>query len=102
MRVSSVAFSAGFIWWLTRSGGLLMTMLMGVPAWRHIDLLPVLARPADDADDDDEDTSGDEAGRAAGAEGPDSELQSDLAADRAVDGLFDRGHAAPHQPRSAP
>ncbi len=51
VNVASVTFTAGFIWWLTRSGGLITTMLMGVPAWRHVDLLPVLARPADDDDE---------------------------------------------------
>ena len=53
VKVSSVAFTAGFVWWLTRGGGLLATMLMGIPAWRHIDLAPVLARRLDDEDDDD-------------------------------------------------
>src|SRR4029453_12776962 len=48
VKVSSVAFTAGFVWWLTRGGGLLATMLMGIPAWRHIDLAPVLARQLDD------------------------------------------------------
>jgi len=42
-RVASVAFSAGFVWWLTRAGGVMTTMLAGVPAWRHVDLLPVLS-----------------------------------------------------------
>ena len=59
-RVASVSFSAGFIWWLTRGGGLLTSMLMGVPAWRHIDLLPVLARNFDDEDEADGDRDGDE------------------------------------------
>jgi hypothetical protein len=54
VKVSSVAFTAGFVWWLTRSGGLLATMLMGIPAWRHIDLAPVLARPLDEEDDEHE------------------------------------------------
>ncbi|HET7525450.1 MAG TPA: cadherin-like domain-containing protein [Burkholderiaceae bacterium] len=53
VKVSSVAFTAGFVWWLTRGGGLLATMLMGIPAWRHIDLAPVLARQLDDDDEDD-------------------------------------------------
>ncbi len=52
VRIASATFTAGFIWWLTRSGGLLTTMLMGVPAWRHVDLLPVLARTTDDDDAD--------------------------------------------------
>jgi hypothetical protein len=60
VRMASVTFTAGFVWWLTRSGGLLTTMLLGVPAWRHVDLLPVLARPVDDDDDDkDNDADGD-------------------------------------------
>jgi hypothetical protein len=100
VRVSSVAFSAGFIWWLTRSGGLLMTMLMGIPAWRHIDLLPVLARPIDD-EDDDEDTHRTRPGSPRSKNGnprssdaTDSELDPASASDLAVDGLFDRGRAA--------
>jgi hypothetical protein len=56
-NVASVSVTAGFVWWLTRGGGMLATVLMGVPAWRHIDLLPVMARDLDDEDDeDDEDT----------------------------------------------
>ena len=58
VRVASVSFTAGFIWWLTRSGGLLTTMLMGIPAWRHVDLLPVLAQPVDAPDDDADDSVG--------------------------------------------
>ena len=45
-----VGFTAGFVWWLTRSGGLLTSMLMGAPAWRHLDLLPVVARRGNDDD----------------------------------------------------
>ena len=51
-EVAVVSFTAGFVWWLTRSGGMLTMMLMGIPAWRHVDLLPVLARDLDDADPD--------------------------------------------------
>ena len=53
VRVASVTLTAGFVWWLTRSGGLLTSILMGIPAWRHVDLLPVLAPRRDDDDDDD-------------------------------------------------
>lgn len=65
VRVASASLTAGFVWWLTRSGGLLTSILMGIPAWRHVDLLPVLAPAADEdddelpgdaADDDDRDT----------------------------------------------
>jgi hypothetical protein len=52
VRVASATLTAGFVWWLTRSGGLLTSILMGIPAWRHVDLLPVLAPPRDDEDDD--------------------------------------------------
>jgi hypothetical protein len=54
VRVASATLTAGFVWWLTRSGGLLTSILMGIPAWRHVDLLPVLAPARDDEDDDDE------------------------------------------------
>jgi Cadherin domain len=53
LSVASVSFTAGFVWWLTRAGGLLTTMLMGVPVWRHVDLMPVLAGPAPDDEDAD-------------------------------------------------
>lgn len=49
--VTGATLTAGLVWWLTRSGGLLTMVLMGVPAWRHVDLLPVLggaSRPADE------------------------------------------------------
>jgi hypothetical protein len=68
-NVASVSVTAGFVWWLTRGGGMLATVLMGVPAWRHIDLLPVMARDLDDEDEEDDD---------------DTPEDSDL------DGMFDR------------
>jgi hypothetical protein len=51
-RAVAATFTAGFIWWLTRSGGMLTMMLMGIPAWRHIDLLPVLARDLDEEEEE--------------------------------------------------
>jgi hypothetical protein len=58
VRVASATLTAGFVWWLTRSGGLLTSILMGIPAWRHVDLLPVLAsRPDDDDEEEDDDTT---------------------------------------------
>jgi hypothetical protein len=54
VRVASASLTAGFVWWLTRSGGLITSILMGIPAWRHVDLLPVLASREDDDNDDDE------------------------------------------------
>ncbi len=80
VRIASVTFTAGFIWWLTRSGGLLTTMLMGVPAWRHVDLLPVLARQ-DDAHDDAEDTEGNPAARRGQRGAPGSAFDDSAVAD---------------------
>jgi hypothetical protein len=56
ITVASTTFTAGFIWWLTRGGGLLTTALTAVPAWRHVDLLPVLAHPPEDEDEEEDDT----------------------------------------------
>ena len=55
LRIASVTLTAGFVWWLTRGGGLMATMLMSLPAWRHVDLLPVLARRLDDEDINEDD-----------------------------------------------
>jgi hypothetical protein len=54
LQVVGATVTAGFIWWLTRSGGMLTMMLMGIPAWRHVDLLPVLMRDRDDEDETEE------------------------------------------------
>jgi hypothetical protein len=51
IRTAGTVVTAGLVWWLTRSGGLLTSMLMGVPAWRHIDLLPVLSGPYESDED---------------------------------------------------
>ncbi len=52
--MSGVALTAGFVWWLTRGGGLLMMVMMGIPAWRHVDLLPIVGRDQDELDDEDD------------------------------------------------
>lgn len=39
---SGIALSAGFVAWLLRSGSLLASFLVSLPAWRHFDPLPVL------------------------------------------------------------
>jgi hypothetical protein len=44
VRIASSVLSVGAVWWLTRSGGLIATMLMGIPTWRHLDLLPVVSK----------------------------------------------------------
>jgi hypothetical protein len=61
VRVASATLTAGFVWWLTRSGGLLTSILMGIPAWRHVDLLPVLAPARDDDEEDDDGAESDHA-----------------------------------------
>ncbi len=44
-----VGLTAGMLWWLTRSGGLLTSITMGLPAWRHLDPLAGLFDDAADA-----------------------------------------------------
>ena len=39
---SGIALSAGFVMWLLRSGSLLASFLVSMPAWRRFDPLPVL------------------------------------------------------------
>ena len=39
---SGIALSAGFVAWLLRSGSLLASFLVSMPAWRRFDPLPVL------------------------------------------------------------
>ena len=90
VQVSSVTFAAGFVWWLTRSGGLLTTLLMGIPAWRQVDLLPVLARSAEDEDDEQDDAARDGA----------DETRPDDLDDAAVAALFDRARGAAGRPES--
>jgi trimeric autotransporter adhesin len=48
-RLSALALTAGTVWWALRAGGLLSSLLVSLPAWRHADLLVVLP---DDEDDD--------------------------------------------------
>jgi hypothetical protein len=97
-RITSVTFSAGFIWWLTRSGGLLTSMLIGVPAWRHIDLLPVLARDFDDEEEEDGLEPALPRGRVGQPTDDDAKAATSnaatdaaVAADNQLEGLFDRG-----------
>ena len=50
VKFGGMALSVGVVWWASRIGGLLGTLIASTPAWRHIDPLPVLAR-----DDEEED-----------------------------------------------
>jgi hypothetical protein len=81
-QLGGAALTAGFVWWVTRGGGLLATAVMGVPAWRQIDLLPVMTAGGDDEDDTEPDDDADGApGRAEAAD--------------AVEALFDRDAVTP-------
>ena len=42
VELSGVALSVGVVWWATRAGGLVASLLMAAPAWRSFDPLPVL------------------------------------------------------------
>ena len=86
-QVASAGLTAGVLWWLTRSGGLLTSILMGVPAWRHVDLLPVMSRRTDDGIDAPRKTRGGQADgdRIADEDGDDD----DDFDDSAVASLFD-------------
>jgi hypothetical protein len=44
IRVTGMALSVGAVWWAARAGGLLASLLVSAPAWRHLDPLPVLGR----------------------------------------------------------
>ncbi|WP_374265925.1 hypothetical protein, partial [Zoogloea sp.] len=41
-ELSGIALSVGAVWWATRAGGLVASLLMAAPAWRTFDPLPVL------------------------------------------------------------
>jgi hypothetical protein len=64
---------------------------MGVPAWRQVDLLPVLARSADDEDDDESDDAARDAA---------DETRPDDLDDAAVAALFDRARGTPDRAES--
>jgi hypothetical protein len=91
VRLSGASLTAGFVWWLTRSGGLLTSILMGVPAWRHLDLLPIVARRRDDNDDDDDGSDDDNA--------PDTRQSSDKTEDFDDSAMLDLFEAKPAPPQ---
>lgn len=49
VELSGAALSVGVVWWATRAGGLVASLLMAAPAWRSFDPLPVLG-PQDEAE----------------------------------------------------
>ena len=57
VQVAGLSLTAGTVWWALRGGGLLSSLLVSLPAWRHADLLAVLpdddgAGAWDEAEDD--------------------------------------------------
>ena len=42
LQLSGLAMSAGFVTWAIRGAGLFASLLSSLPAWRHMDPLPVL------------------------------------------------------------
>jgi hypothetical protein len=55
VRVVSTALGAGTVWWALRAGGLMTSLLVVLPTWRHVDLMAVLPDREDDDDDWDRD-----------------------------------------------
>jgi CSLREA domain-containing protein len=51
VELTGVALSVGAVWWASRAGGLVASLLMAAPAWRTFDPLPVLG-PEDENDRD--------------------------------------------------
>ncbi len=59
ISVATVGLSVSVLWWLSRASGLMVTTIMlGTPAWRHVDLMPVLASTGEDDADEDSPLSG--------------------------------------------
>ena len=47
-QMAGISLTAGAVWWALRISGLLSSLLASLPAWRQLDLLPIL--PDDDED----------------------------------------------------
>ena len=43
-QMSGIALSVGVVWWASRVTGVIGSLLASVPAWRHLDPLPVVGR----------------------------------------------------------
>ncbi len=52
VQLASLTLSVGVVTWILRAGGLISSLLASLPAWRHMDPLPILAR--DDEEEDEE------------------------------------------------
>jgi hypothetical protein len=44
VRMGGIALSVGVVWWASRVTGLVGSLLASMPAWRHLDPLPIVGR----------------------------------------------------------
>jgi len=63
IKTGGLSLSLGMIWWATRAGSLLTSLIITTPAWRTLDPLPILV-----SDDDDEAMAGTQSAADAQAE----------------------------------
>jgi hypothetical protein len=47
IQFASIALTVGAVGWAVRAGGLLTSLLVGMPVWREFDPLPVVAEERD-------------------------------------------------------
>jgi hypothetical protein len=57
----SLSLSLGLVWWATRAGGLVSSLLITTPAWRTIDPLPVFLANSESTNEDADIGSGESA-----------------------------------------
>ena len=57
--IASALISAGAVWWAARGLALATAMMMGAPAWRQIDMLPVVLSPSKGFEGDTPEQNGD-------------------------------------------
>jgi hypothetical protein len=61
------------VWWASRVGGLIGSLLASMPAWRHLDPLPIVGRDEDEdewSEPEDADADADELAVSMVLEGP--------------------------------
>jgi hypothetical protein len=47
VKIAGLAFSVGAVWWAVRIGGLMASLFATAPAWRQLDVLPILRHKAE-------------------------------------------------------
>ena len=47
VRMGGIALSVGVVWWASRVTGLIGSLLASMPAWRHLDPLPIVGKDED-------------------------------------------------------